>query len=211
MEALAGLAKNDDVNVLNVIELEGLVRGVGGRLLPMRPEDLDLPDAELGLQLIGKWVAQIALRGITHEVTEIILKATKQLPDDHVPNQLDSLLLALRLAAQGKFEQAGKKLKSYVRSRAEFTAALNLTANMDDDTRRGAKVRLGAAKAHELVHGNAVEKQTRAIKYLNLLDELRSENPNLKPRRIYELAEAESKNRFGKQISYKTFYRLEKK
>jgi hypothetical protein len=66
-----------------------------------------------------------------------------------------------------------------------------------------------AASGHEAVHGTKEEKQAKRKAYRRLLEELRVENPDAKPNKIYELAEAVSEARFGKRVSYKAFYRFE--
>lgn len=187
-------------------------------MIHLRLEALELPDEKLGLQLAGYWVlmhaenAGIDPLNISREATEVILEATKGLPDNHVRSELDSLLLAVRLAARGNFESAGKKLKAHIKSQAQHRVALDLASNMDDNARRGAKVRRAAKKGHEQVYGNPVEKRIRIDSYRLLLDEIRREHPSIKSnRKIYEIAEAFSEERFGKRVSYKAFERAEKK
>jgi hypothetical protein len=190
---------------------------MASRLLPLWAEHFDLPDEELGKLILGLWImdraegAGLDLLNIPQEASRILVKATQELPDDHVSSELDSLFLAVRLAANGKFEAAGKKLKSYADQRANYMAAMDMILNMNEDTRRGAKVRIGAKRGHESVHGDAVEKETRRREYLSLLAEIRNDNPKAKPRKVYELAEAQSEKRFGEKVSYKTFERAEKK
>lgn len=82
-------------------------------------------------------------------------------------------------------------------------------AAMKPHAERGKKVLRASKDGHEAVHGTHEEKQAKREAYRLLLKELRTENPDAKPRKIYELAEAVSESRFGKRVSYKTFYRLE--
>lgn len=102
------------------------------QILPLEPEHFELPDEELGKLILGLWIADHAKNAgldplnIPLEAGNIIVEATQKLPDDHLSNgELDSLFLALRLAANGKFEAAGKKLKSHFQHRVLYEGALN--------------------------------------------------------------------------------------
>jgi len=182
----------------------------------MQKQGFDLPNEELGKLILGYWIAGQAESfgfdplNIPPSFGERIVEITQQLPDDYASDENDSLMLALRLAANGHFEAAGKKLKASVSKNTYFMAAVDMVSSMDEDTRRGVKVRRSAKIGHEVVHGNAAEKETQRRKYLDLLDEIRRENPTAKPTKVYVIAEAESMEKLGKKVCYKTFERAEK-
>jgi transposase len=48
-------------------------------------------------------------------------------------------------------------------------------------------------------------------KRLDLIDEVRNDNPEASSRKVHEIAELLSEERFGEKVSYKTFERAEKK
>jgi hypothetical protein len=190
------------------------------RLPPMAVEHFVLPDDELGKLVLGWWImAQAEANGINVQNNpqakqaygERVVELTQQLPDDHADDKDALLFLALRLAAQGKFEVAGKKLKAYTSQTSEHIALLDMVSSMDEDTKRGVKTRRSARLGHESIYGNPVEKETRLRKYLDLIDEVRCGNPEASKRKVYELAEAHSEELFGIKVSYKTFERAEKK
>lgn len=190
------------------------------RLPPMAVEHFVLPDDELGKLVLGWWImAQAEANGINIQNNpqakqaygERVVKLTQQLPDDHADDKNALLFLAIRLAAQGKFAAAGKKLKAYTRQTSEHIALLDMVSSMDEDTKRGVKTRRSARLGHESIYGNPVEKETRLRKYLDLIDEVRRGNPEASKRKVYELAEAQSEELLGDKVSYKTFERAEKK
>ncbi len=181
----------------------------------MQENDFALPDDELGRSILDYWIAgQAEANGLDpwnlpRSYVDQVIQTTKLLPDD-CPDADGSLLLVLRLAANGHFEAAGKKLKAFMSKNANFMAAVDMVSSMDEDTRRGVKVRRSARIGHEVVHGNPVEKETQRRKYLDLLDEIRRENPTVSNRKVHEIAEAKSMEKFGKKVSYKAFERAEK-
>jgi hypothetical protein len=190
------------------------------RLPPMLVEHFALPDEELGKLVLGWWImAQAEANGINvknnpqakQAYGEKVVELTQQLPDDHADDKNALLFLALRLAAQGKFEAAGKKLKAYTSQTSEHIALLDMVSSMDEDTKRGVKTRRSAKLGHESIYGNPVEKETRRRKHLDLIDKIRRGNPEASKRKVYELAEAHSEELLGDKISYKTFERAEKK
>jgi hypothetical protein len=190
------------------------------RLPPMAVEHFALPDDELGKLVLGWWImAQAEANGVNIQNNpqakqtygERVVELTQQLPDDHADDKDALLFLALRLAAQGKFEAAGKKLKAYTSQASEHMALMDMVSSMDEDTKRGVKTRRSAKLGHEFTHGDAVEKEMKRRKYLDLLDNIRRDKPEASNRKIYEIAEAQSIELFGSKVSYKTFERAEKK
>lgn len=187
------------------------------RLPPIREKILDLPYEELGKLMLDYWIAAQAesagldplniQQGYGEKITEL----TKQLPDDYESNNNDSLLLALRLAANGKFESAGKKFKLYMDQSSEIMKMADMVSSMDEDTSRGVKVRRSARIGHEAINGTPVEKEAMHRKRLDLIDEVRNDNPEASSRKVHEIAELLSEERFGEKVSYKTFERAEKK
>ncbi|WP_442497655.1 hypothetical protein [Methylobacter sp. sgz302048] len=185
------------------------------KILPLRGDHFDLPDEDLGKLILGLWIMNraevcgIDPQNIPQEAARIIVEATQKLPDDNVSSELDTLFLSVRLAANGKFEAAGKKLKSYVHQRAEHAALTNIALNMDDDSRRGAKVRLAASRGHNKTHGDPIEKEIMRRKCLKLMADIRKSNPHLKPHAVYTRAAEKSESVLGEKVSYKKFYRIE--
>jgi len=186
----------------------------------MSVEHFSLPDEELGKLVFDWWImAQAEANEINVQnnpqakqaYSERVVELTLQLPDDHADNKDTLLFLALRLAAQGKFEAAGKKFNAYTSQTSEYMALMDMVSSMDEDTKRGVKTRRSARLGHESIYGNPVEKETRLRKYLDLIDEMRRGNPEASKRKVYELAEAQSEELFGIKVSYKTFERAEKR
>jgi hypothetical protein len=186
------------------------------KILPLQAEHFELPDEDLGKLILGLWIMNraevcgIDPQNIPPEAARIIVEATQKLPDDNVSSELDTLFLSVRLAANGKFEAAGKKLKSYVHHRAEYAALRHIASNLDDDSRRGAKMRLGVSNSHTKTYGDEVEKETMRRKCLNLMADIRKSNPSLKPQSVHKRAEAKSEAALGKKFCYKTFERIDK-
>lgn len=190
------------------------------RLPPIDAEHFSLPDEELGKLILGWWIlAQAENKGLNFQNNpqaeqifgEKIVELTRQLPDDNANAEYDSLTMALRLAASGKFEAAGKQLKYYMNHSAEHRMAMNALLSRSEDANRGAKIRVSAKYGHESIHGNPVEKEARRREHLDLLDKIRIDNPTLSDRQVHIKASNLSMEVFGKNTSAKTFYRAEKK
>lgn len=116
------------------------------QILPLEPEHFELPDEELGKLILGLWIVDHAKNvgldpsNVPLEAGSIIVEATQKLPDEHLSNsELDSLFLAVRLAAKGKFEAAGKKLKSHFQHRVLYEGVLNEALHGKSRQRQNAK------------------------------------------------------------------------
>ncbi|MFI3219340.1 MAG: hypothetical protein QX189_09490 [Methylococcales bacterium] len=190
------------------------------RLPPLSLDQLELPNDELGKILRDLCImGQAEARGINVQNNpqakqvfgERFMESIQQLPDDYCDNtQNDALFLALRLAAQGNFESAGKKLKDDIKTGSEYMAAMNAISNLDGVEAVGLKVVLGGKKGSTLARDDtAIEKQRR--ERLDFLDLVRLENPKATDNKIYTIAAAESKDRLGETVSLPTFYRADKK
>jgi len=155
------------------------------RLPPIPPESFNLPDEQLGKLLLGYFIAANAEKAgfdpftMPQQYAERILQLARELPDDHSSAENDSVLLAVRLAAQGKFDAAGNKLKAHMHHAAMFMASVDMVSNLKEDTKAGVKVRRSTKLGHEAIHGNEVEKITRWGKYQEYINELFYKNPHL--------------------------------
>ncbi len=180
----------------------------------MPAEWIDLPVDELGLRLLAWWIAAQAERkgidptAIPEHIAEQIIIATRGMDGDQA--HIAALEKALIKAAQGEFAKAGTLLHGYMQIGAESMAAADLISNLEPDTKRGGKVRRGAKRGHELVHGDSVTKETRRRQYLDLMDEIKAKNPCLTGQSLHKAAEKQSSKVLGKRVSYKTFERTEK-
>jgi len=179
------------------------------RLPPLTTDNLLLPDEELGALFLGICIASNAEERGCHPSK--IVELLQQYPDDLDTIHNDTLIVTLRMAANGNFAAAGKRLKLLRERDAAIMAAFDMVSSMDEDTKRGVKTRRSARRGHETLYGDPVEKQITNNQRLDLLDEIRRENPTLLKNRVHEIAEALSEERLGKKVNSKTFQRLEQK
>jgi hypothetical protein len=117
------------------------------QMLPLQPEHFELPDEELGKLILGLWIMDHAKTvgfdpsNVPLEAGRIIVQATQELPDEHViGTETDSLFMAVRLAANGKFAAAGKKLKSHFQHRVLHEGALNEALHGKSRQRQNARM-----------------------------------------------------------------------
>ncbi|NJD05588.1 MAG: hypothetical protein FIA97_03715 [Methylococcaceae bacterium] len=179
-------------------------------------EDLELTDTDLGRRVLDYWIAGVAEKNhldawnLPQEFIDRVVQEARHLKDGDCTAESDFLLIAIRMAANGQYDKAGRFFRSRFLREAEILHARCALANQDADTRRGRKVVAGARKSHEKTHGEPIDKANERTRRLALLAKIRRENPGLSDRKVYEIAEAESESAFGARVSYKTFSRADK-
>jgi len=187
--------------------------------LIFQPEWLDLPDYELGDLIIRLFIicnaeaAGLSPTNIPTAYAEGITSVVQNLPDDYdgIGIGNEALFMALRLAGHGNFESAGKKLRAFMERGAMDMARIDMLASLEEDTKRGIKVRRSARLGGEAVHGDPVKVAERSRDRLNLIDDIRRNNPHLSNQSVHKLAESKSVKVLGEKVGYKTFERAENK
>jgi hypothetical protein len=184
------------------------------RLPPLPADCLDRNDETLGEILFGSWIyAQAESNSIDWQAMpegygENIIEQTRLIPDDYETNE--TLLLVLRLAANGNFKAAGQKLRKYIEAAAIQERRIEILKGRTENERRGQKVLDGAKKRQESTYGNAVEKETKRRMLLDYIDKARAKNKSLSTNQLHILASKLCFEDTGEKIGYKTFERAEK-